>query len=785
MADRQDPQQQYAFSAVQLFKNNTLGTGSYGAVCKAKCDQLLCAAKLLYPVLFQMQAPDPGKEHRLPFRRFETECQFLSRINHPNIVQYLGTYRDPETDAPVLLMELMDESLTHFLESSPGDLPYHTQVNLSYDIAQALAFLHSNGIIHRDLSSNNVLLLASTRAKVTDFGMSKFVYPTATRLATMTMCPGTPAFMSPEALNELPVYTEKLDNFSFGVLLVQIITRQFPKPTDRFKIRQVVDLQFPNQVIQANVPVPELERRQVHINLIPPDHPLLLTALNCLKDSDSERPTATQLCQILTALKRMARYQESSKQDLNQLLREKDTQLLAKDEQLLAKNEQLLAKDEELQTKDEQLLAKDEQLLAKDEQLQTKDEQLLAKDEQLLANQEQLRAKENTIEQNEQLLVKNRENTQLTTRLDQATHDNHTFRHEVEAREEQLRTLYRELQSSEENCAALQQTIQQQDIEVSQLRQALASKNEQVLLTRMPQITLQDEKQAPSMRLVVVGRWQSLADVPVNMYYGSSAVIGGKTYFFSFGNTVYEFYNNPWNKLLPWVDRWNKLPSSPVSDYNIVNVNDMLTTVGGGLVHPSNKLYSYIDNQWVEHFPPMPTKRCYPAAVYAKNALVVAGGHNAGWLATIEILNTVNRQWCSVSSLPVTMNDPPSVTICGDYVYIHPRTIDQEKNSVYKCSLEELAQYQPSSTIWDKITPLPVSYSSLVTVNGHLLAVSGRETIRKHAINIYQYINASWIVIGHVTSRRSVPTTAVLLGNKLMVVGGRGASKTCELATIT
>ncbi len=89
MVERQDSQQQYVFREVQLFKNDTLGTGSYGAVCKARCDQLLCAAKLLHPVLFQMQASDPGKEHRRPFRRFEIECRFLSLINHPNIVQYL------------------------------------------------------------------------------------------------------------------------------------------------------------------------------------------------------------------------------------------------------------------------------------------------------------------------------------------------------------------------------------------------------------------------------------------------------------------------------------------------------------------------------------------------------------------------------------------------------------------------------------------------------------------------------------------------------------------------
>ena len=135
MAEREHPRPErdgeleFAFiirsATVQLFKNETLGTGSYGVVCKAKCDQLICAAKLLYPVLFQIQAPDPSKEHRQPFHCFEKECQFLSQANHPNIVQYLGTYRDPETNAPVLLMELMDESLTHFLESSLGNIPYH------------------------------------------------------------------------------------------------------------------------------------------------------------------------------------------------------------------------------------------------------------------------------------------------------------------------------------------------------------------------------------------------------------------------------------------------------------------------------------------------------------------------------------------------------------------------------------------------------------------------------------------------------------------------------------
>ena len=252
-------QQVYAFKKVKLFKNETLGTGSYGAVCKAMCDQLICAAKLLHPVLF---APEPSK----PIRSFELECEFLSRVNHPNIVQYLGTYRDPETNAPVLLMELMDESLTHFLESSTGDIAYHVQINLAQDIAQALAFLHTNGIIHRDLSSNNVLLIAGSRAKVSDFGGSKFTDLNATRLATMTKCPGTQVYMSPEAFDEPLVYTEKLDIFSYGVLLIQVVTRKFPAPSNQFEIEKIPDRRNPKRKIDAKVSVPEVERRQAHIS---------------------------------------------------------------------------------------------------------------------------------------------------------------------------------------------------------------------------------------------------------------------------------------------------------------------------------------------------------------------------------------------------------------------------------------------------------------------------------------------------------------------------------------
>ena len=268
-------------------------------------------------------------------------------------------------------MELMDENLTIFLKSSPKDFPYHIVVNLSQEIAQALAFLHANGIIHRDLSSNNVLLIAGVRAKVSDFGMSKFADMSGSQ-STLTLCPGTLAFMSPEALDEPPLYTEKLDNFSFGVILIQLITRQFPAPSDRYKTMLVLSPTDSTQPFKSKVSVPEVERREAHIRLIEPDHPLLPIALECLKDEAEERPSSQQLCQSLDALKT---YEKSQLQDVIQSLRnevqEKNQQIKTKNQTVEEIESELEAKERQLQDKDEVIKMKDKVVLATDQEAQS------------------------------------------------------------------------------------------------------------------------------------------------------------------------------------------------------------------------------------------------------------------------------------------------------------------------------------------------------------------------------------------------------------------------------
>ena len=297
------------FKTIHLLKEETLGIGSYGKVCRAKCDNLLCAAKIIHETLFDpmvAQQMSRASEHRLPIRRFIQECEFLNTIKHPNVIQYLGTCRDPNTGLPILLMELMDESLTHFLENATRSIPYHIQVNICHDISLALSFLHANGIIHRDLSSNNVLLISNVRAKVTDFGMAKISRQSSQ--LSFTMCPGADVYMPPEAIKDQPIYTEKIDCFSFGVIIIQILTRQFPKPSDRQKS---VAIDYPGLPRNVYIQIPEAERRQNHIKLINPDHILLPIALSCLQDKDMERPFAQQLCERISTLKESNKYSGS------------------------------------------------------------------------------------------------------------------------------------------------------------------------------------------------------------------------------------------------------------------------------------------------------------------------------------------------------------------------------------------------------------------------------------------------------------------------------------------
>ena len=326
------------FLDIQLYRKDVIGIGAYGSVYKAQCDDLVCAAKIIHPTLI---TENPAEKS--PQGRFRAECEFLSTLRHPNIIQYLGTWQDPDSDLPVLLMELMDESLTHFLQCSKTPIPFHTQVNICHDIALALSFLHSNGIIHRDLSSNNVLMIGDSRAKVTDFGMAKLteLNSNAARIS-YSLCPGTDVYMPPEAVKEKPKYTQKIDCFSFGVIMIQILTQKLPSPGNRVKTviiggRELLE------------PQSEFTRREEHIKMVNPTHPLLLIACNCIKDDEMDRPSAKQLCVMVRKLKSDKSYSEREDKNLIKRFSENEEEIRKLKSELDIRDTSIREKDSRIQ----------------------------------------------------------------------------------------------------------------------------------------------------------------------------------------------------------------------------------------------------------------------------------------------------------------------------------------------------------------------------------------------------------------------------------------------------
>ena len=475
---------------LQLFRGETLGSGAYGVVCKAKLNELPCAAKLLHRVLF----------HPTIQRRFDQEHELLRSMRHPNVVQYLGIAHDPLSGLPILLMELLDGNLTDFLEHSQEPLPYHVQVNLWHDIALALTYLHSKHIIHRDLSGNNVLLIAGSRAKVTDFGMSMFTYVDATK-SRLTNCPGNANYMSPEALIERPTYSETLDVFSSGVVALQILTRNFPNPSQSMTCHD--DPKSPTGF--SVVFVPEVERRKDDINLVNPKHPMLPVILGCLSDKKQNRPSARQLCCQLVTLKGAAEYTESLQQKSPQeRVREQEQQIQEQEQQIQEQEQQIKEQKQQIQELEKQIdnerqqnqkqhhvvlqlqnditvkgreLQKLEQKIQEQKQENREQEQVVQQlvheqQQAIHEQQQQLLEQQSSIQWMQTQITKSEKGVQvLNTRLDENSQELQSKKQELWKARYNLQQKTEEFQHKREKFQGqLQQTLQDQDLQEFQVR---------------------------------------------------------------------------------------------------------------------------------------------------------------------------------------------------------------------------------------------------------------------------------------------------------------------------
>ena len=742
MAKPQEIIGRVGFKRVQLFKKTTLGIGSYGKVCLAKLDDLLCAAKLMHETLFDptsLHLTVPEREHRLPVRRFEKECGYLNSIRHPNIVQCLCIFEDTDTGLPVLLMELMDNNLTHFLEGASKPVSYHIQVNICHDITFALSYLHSNDIVHRDLSSNNVLLIGNVRAKLSDFGMAKL----GDLSHTFTMCPGTDVYMPPESVEDKPLYTETMDCFSFGVIIVQILTQQFPNPSDRYKIIEIHHPQVHGRKVKVSIP--EVERRQNHINLVDPTHPLLQIAFDCLKDQFNERPSAQQLCELLLDLKKSSEYHESkSTTEVFVQTSEKELKMLRVQHAQEVKSLQEIIKIQQNHLDEKNQTITD--IIADRKETTTAGEEIIQLRRELTEIEKVVGEKDLIIEEKERLLEHVRQQLEISE---------HT-RADFERRFHEL----------EQQLAQDKQT---------QTKRSDISSDTQV-----------EHKTASTIKI----RWTKGKRAPCKVSAPMNAALhANSVYIRPPGRIMYMYSLN----LLTWA----QLPCCPTSNSPLVIVNDLLTLVGGyDKDHCTNKLSSLTgegSGNWSQEFPSMPTKRYGVVALFEGIALIVAGGvgEDESVLTVVEVLNTENNQWSTAASLldPVVNS---LAAVCDGQVYIVGGE-DEEfepKKRVYTCKvtallesvnprsiagrLKDTLRRSNKAKVWSGVADVPMTQPSCVFLHGCLLAIGGRDSEHRASTAVHAYIptNNSWEVISHMVTPRYNCFAAVLPDNQVMVIGG-------------
>ncbi|KAL6874071.1 hypothetical protein ACP4OV_014153 [Aristida adscensionis] len=204
----------------QLFIGNKFASGANSRIYRGIYKQRAVAVKMV-------RIPERDEARRAVLEaEFNSEVAFLSRLYHPNIVQFIAACKKPPVYC--IITEYMSQgTLRMYLnKKDPYSLSPETILKLALDISRGMEYLHAQGVIHRDLKSQNLLLNDEMRVKVADFGTS----------CLETRCQadakgggnkGTYRWMAPEMTKEKP-YTRKVDVYSFGIVLWELTTCLLP-----------------------------------------------------------------------------------------------------------------------------------------------------------------------------------------------------------------------------------------------------------------------------------------------------------------------------------------------------------------------------------------------------------------------------------------------------------------------------------------------------------------------------------------------------------------------------
>lgn len=216
-----------------ILTDTELGRGGWAVVKIAEFRGIRVAAKCIYNNIL-------SDHNRALFVR---EMNMAARLRHPNLVQFIGatTHGDP-----FIVMELLPTTLRIELQHGP---PSRNQILvIAKDVASALNYMHlmhPDPLIHRDVSSANVLLEPSSdnswKGKLSDYGSVNFVQ------RALSAGPGNPSYAAPEA-NDPASHSPKMDVYSYGVLLSEMCSGRFPDSNHSVLVERVADRQMADLV---------------------------------------------------------------------------------------------------------------------------------------------------------------------------------------------------------------------------------------------------------------------------------------------------------------------------------------------------------------------------------------------------------------------------------------------------------------------------------------------------------------------------------------------------------
>ena len=448
---------------------NEIGRGSFGVVYGAVYEGMQCVAKEIHHNFLK----GDGVTNDVVVESFIEEIDILSTLRHPNIVNFYGVHFRQQSYVPVLIMERMWMSLAKLLEEQ-SSIPLVIKIQILHDVACGLKFLHNQDppVMHYDLTANNILVSKNMEAKITDLVLATALK--AIKRQRLSTAPGNLAHMPPEALKNNPVYTTKLDIFSFGCVSLHTLTQQFPMPTDLYELSTFDKKTF--------IKISEYRRRWKYIEMFKDQYIHLVYLISsCIKDAPDYRPDADTVCKWIeeywdkpeikqSCPESLINYYKQDKISLvtsleQQITRAKDMELalkmyqsqyqeftnstVSKDEHisLLEKQYSDLQKSMESQQLENERLRSQAESLQQHPSPQADDEIIMSSNTMLQQEQEDVREKQEEIRE-------------LRMRLHNMEEASTRMKRESERREEELQEGNSQLQALQKKEAELNENIE-------------------------------------------------------------------------------------------------------------------------------------------------------------------------------------------------------------------------------------------------------------------------------------------------------------------------------------